>query len=253
MTITEQSWLNYIQGLRIVSDTAASQMAAFLAQIDDPATPAARKALIDYAYALTNKYGDAAAALACEMYDSVAELSDVVVPAAEPAEPADIHEVAKAVNGTIKTRNPEIISGAVGRLVKLQGVDTTMYNAIRDGAQWAWIPHGDTCAFCIALGSRGWQRASESALKGGHAEHIHSHCDCTYAVRFNDDTDVQGYDPGEYLKMYESADGTNSKEKINSMRREFYKENNDEIKEQKRSAYAKRKERESSRAEEKVV
>ena len=51
-------------------------------------------------------------------------------------------------------------------------------NAVRDGAEWAWVPHGDTCPFCITLASNGWQKASRKVLKGGHAEHIHANCDC---------------------------------------------------------------------------
>lgn len=251
MIISDKSWSNFIKELRKVNDTAANKMVAFLSKIDDWTTPESRKAIIDYAYLLSTKYGVAAAELACEMYDSMVELSGKDLPAAEPAETADIHEVAKAVNGTIKTGNAEIVGGAVGRLVKMAGVDTTMYNAIRDGAEWAWIPRGDTCAFCIVLGSRGWQKASQSALKGGHAEHIHANCDCTYAIRLNPDTEVEGYDPEEYRRMYDATPGGNSKQKINAMRREFYKENSEDINKQKRDAYEKRKERESSRAEEK--
>ena len=43
-------------------------------------------------------------------------------------------------------------------------------NALRDGAEFAWVPNGDTCAFCMTLASRGWQRASKRAIKNGHAE-----------------------------------------------------------------------------------
>ena len=50
--------------------------------------------------------------------------------------------------------------------------------------------------------------------------------------------------------MYENAEGSTPKDKINAMRREFYAENSDEINAQKRDAYEKRKERESSAAEE---
>ena len=125
-----------------------------------------------------------------------------------------------------------------------------MQNAIRDGAEWAWIPVGDTCAFCLMLASNGWQRASKAALAGGHAEHIHANCDCTYAVRFDRKSGVQGYDPDKYKKMYDEADGSNWHQKLNSMRRDIYDENAEEINEQKRDAYEKRKERESSAAEE---
>ena len=225
-------------------------MRSFLEANDWRADRITRQACIDFGYALATKYGEAAGAVACEMYDAIAQTASVLLPAAEPAATATYAETAKAVNGTMKTGNDEIIASSISRLVKMAGVDTTMQNAIRDHAEWAWIPSGDTCSFCIALASRGWQPASKSQLKGNHAEHIHANCDCTFAIRFGDDTDVQGYDPSEYLAMYNDAPGSSSKAKINAMRREAYAENKDEINAQKRSAYAKRKEIESSSAEE---
>ena len=50
--------------------------------------------------------------------------------------------------------------------------------------------------------------------------------------------------------MYYNADGSTPGERINAMRRDFYNKNKEIINEQKRSAYAKRMERNSSAAEE---
>lgn len=251
----------YIDNLRIVNNKASSLVQKYLSKNGIPQTREEMNKLIDYAYSVASKYGEAAATLASEMYDKIAKLSNAVVPPAVPAPVAGIDEVAKSIVGTVKTGNEEIVSSSIGRLVKMTGVDTTMQNALRDGAEWAWIPHGDTCAFCIALASRGWQRASKKAIKNGHAEHIHANCDCTYAVRFDSETEVEGYNNGkEYLDMYESAVkdedgypvlfGVKPKERINALRREFYDENKEKINAQKRSAYAKREERNSSKAEE---
>lgn len=248
MTISRRVWNKYIQGLRKVNDEAARLANEYLTT-HDVLTQAGTDALIEFCYALATKYGEAAAALAAEMYDALALATGAAVPAAVPAATATMQETAKAVVGTLKTGNNEIVSSAVGRLVKMAGVDTTMQNALRDGAEWAWIPVGDTCAFCITLASRGWQKASKKAIKGGHAEHIHANCDCTYAIRF-DDSEVEGYDPGLYQDMYYGADGSTPEERINAMRREAYARNSEEINAQKRSAYEKRRERESSTAEE---
>lgn len=255
MDITAESWQRFIRRLRRVNEAAAQKILDYLTE--NPIQPNAayddRMRLIEYAFAVATKYGEAAAALACEMYDAIAEASAAAVAPALPAATPGAGEVAKAVNGTLKTGNVNIVADSIGRLVKQTGVDTTMKNALRDGAEWAWIPSGDTCAFCITLASRGWQRASRDAIKGGHAEHIHANCDCTYAVRFDKKTNVAGYRPEEYRAMYESAEGRTPTEKINSMRREFYAENAEEINAQKRDAYEKRRERESSAAEETVV
>ena len=250
MTISTQAWERYISALRKVNNAAYEAMRSYIDRFGLPTEQWEVNAMIDNAAMLAAKYGEASAALAAEFYDLMAELSGVTMPPALPADPATIDEVAKAVVGTLKTGNEEIISSAVARLVKMAGVDTTMQNALRDGAEWAWVPHGDTCAFCITLASRGWQRASKKALKGGHAEHIHANCDCTYAVRFDGKSNVAGYYPDDYLEMYESADGLKPKDKINAMRREFYAQNSAEINAQKRDAYEKRQERNSSAAEE---
>ena len=77
-------------------------------------------------------------------------------------------------------------------------------------------------------------------MKGNHAQHIHANCDCTFAVRFDEKS---SYDPQKYAEIYYSAEGSSSTDKINSIRRELYKTNGDTIREQKRIAYAKRKER----------
>ena len=109
-------------------------------------------------------------------------------------------------------------------------------NALRDGAEFAWVPNGDTCAFCMTLASRGWQRASKGAIKNGHAEHIHANCDCTYAIRFDPEVNVEGYDPDAYLKAYRDAGSD-----VNELRRIHYAENRERINAQKRAAYAARK------------
>ena len=226
MTISRITWNKYITMLRDVNDKAAGEVQAYyLNHYYNIANPTSEdtKALIDYCYAIVNKYGEASASLSAEMYDVIAMLEGVSVPAAELAEIASYGDVAKSVNGTLLvSNNPELISNAVGRWVKMAGADTTLKNALRDGAQFAWVPSGDTCAFCLTLASRGWQYASKKAIKGGHAEHIHSNCDCQYCISFNGKTSVTGYDPDAYYEMYRSAEGRTPEEKINSMRRNAY-------------------------------
>ena len=127
------------------------------------------------------------------------------------------------------------------------GADNTLKNAARDGAEWAWVARGDTCAFCIMLASNGWQRASKATRKlidsGGHAaKHIHNNCDCEFAVRFDGESGVAGNDPDRFRAMYDNADGRTWQDKVNAMRREQYAANRDEINAQKQAAYARRKE-----------
>lgn len=230
MRITATSWNNYISRLSRLNQKAAQQMQAYL----DQHGTGDREALIAYAHALITRYSEGSAELACQMYDALAAAEGVTVPPAEPAEPASYREVAKMVNAT-KDSPPQLQRG-VSRLVKRAGADTTLQNAKRDGAEFAWIPHGDTCAFCLTLASRGWQRASANVLKGNHAEHIHAHCDCEFAIRFSSGTNVAGYDPEKYLKQYRDAGGN-----LNAMRRIDYAAHKDRINAQKRAAYAAKK------------
>lgn len=244
MKISASDWLKYIRKLSAINSAAAKRMQAWMVAngLGDS------EAMIAYAHALTTRYGEAAASLACEMYDAVAAAQGVSVAPAEPAATATYQETARAVMGTLKNRR-STVPGTVGRLVKQAEADTTLKNAARDGGQFAWVPHGDTCAFCMMLASNGWQYMSEKALRGGHAEHIHPHCDCTYAIRFGGSGGVEGYDPAKYLDLYENADGTTWDDKVNAMRRDYYAEHRDEINAQKRAAYAAGKEVNTAAAE----
>ena len=228
MQITANAWNEYITRLSRLNRKAGQLMREYIGSHGTENTAD----LIAYAYGLVTKYGEGSAELACQMYDALAEAANAGVPAAEPAAPADYGEVARMVNAT-KNQNPANLPNGVSRLVKRAGADTTLKNAVRDGAEWAWVPHGDTCPFCIALASNGWQKASSKVLKGGHAEHIHANCDCEFAIRFDHKTTVAGYDPEKYLKQYRDAGGD-----INKMRRIDYAARKDAINAQKRAAYA---------------
>lgn len=262
MVISRKVWTAYTDALRKISEEATKRAWDYVTT-HNVFTPEGTDALIAFCYGLATKYGEAAGTLAAELYDTLALAENAAVAPAIPAATATMDETAKTVVGTLKTGNNEIVSSAVGRLVKTAGVDTTIQNAIRDGAEFAWIPQGDTCPFCLTLASRDWHPASEKALKNGHAEHIHANCDCTYAVRFDGKSTVEGYRPKEYLSMYkeapldqwntpdgkppaghEGAEKRTPRNLINAMRRQQYAENREAIRAQQNAAYAARKGRE---------
>ena len=230
MQISTKTWNEYITRLSRLNEKAGQLMQEYVAAHGIEDGPA----LIAYAHALVTKYGEGSAELACQMYDALAEASKANLPAAEPAATPEYGEVARMVNAT-KHQNPANLPNGVRRLVKRAGADTTLHNAIRDGAEWAWVPHGDTCPFCMMLASNGWQKASAKLLKGGHAEHIHANCDCEFAVRFDGSTNVAGYDPEKYLRQYRAAGSD-----VNAMRRIDYAAHRERINAQKRAAYAAR-------------
>lgn len=219
MRVSQSSWRRYILSLRAINDKASADIQNWINKygVDDDGNilenigeirDAGGNSFIDYCYLVTQKYGNASAALAAQMYDVLASLADARVPAAELAANASYHEVAKTAFGVLKSsHNVGEMGGAISRLVKKTACDTTLQNAYRDRAQYAWIPVGDTCPFCLALASNGWVNISARKIKQGypHAEHIHSNCDCTYAIRFDSNTEIEGYDPDKYNRMFEQA------------------------------------------------
>lgn len=237
MKISSSSWKSYVDRLSKIDQIAAGKVSEWYRNHPD----ADIEELINVTYYYCDHYGDAAGALACEMYDEIAMASGKTIPPAEPAKTAAYGEIASALQGALlRTQDPDAIGSIAGRKVKTVGLDTLLNNSLRDGAEFAWIPSGDTCAFCIMLASNGWQKASKRALKNGHAEHVHSNCDCTYAIRFDENTEVEGYDPDYYKKIYGNAEGDNWKGKVNSIRRAHYAANKDIINYQKRVNYANR-------------
>lgn len=238
MKISRSDWQRYIEQLGRINGKASALMAEWINR--NPS--ASWEQIADMAYALATRYGEASASLACDMYDEIAAAQGAKVPPAEPAATATYGETAKAVRGTMKN-GQSTVPATTARLVKQAGADTMLQNAARDGAEFAWVPMGDTCAFCLTLASRGWQRQSKKAARK-HAEHIHANCDCEYCVRFDRKSTVQGYDPDALLEQYYAAEGDTPQEKINAMRRAHYAENAPTIRAQKRAAYAARRERE---------
>lgn len=237
MDVSQADWIKYKDELAAISEKAAQNLETWLTWKGGYQN-VSKKDLIDMAYALATRYGEATASLAAEMYDEIATISGVSVPSAEVADTASYGEIAKAINGVTKTVTTDSnLGNVVARYVKRAGADTTLKNAERDGAQFAWIPAGDTCAFCLTLASNGWQYQSKNAMKNGHASHIHANCDCTYAVRFDNKTNVKGYNPEKYREMYYNAEGKTPQERINSMRRIHYQENRDKILAQKKANY----------------
>lgn len=218
--ITEKSWQRYVERLSKLKGRAAELMRLWLEKngTND------RQAMIEYAKALVDKYGEASAELAAENVEQMAAASGKKIAAARVAATVGYDILAPAINGAMK-QGVAVVPQVVDRLVKQAAADTTMQNAVRYGAEWAWVPEGDSCAFCMMLASQGWQKASRAVLDGGHAEHIHANCDCEFAIRFNSSGGVRGYDPDRYKQIYDNAEGATWEDKLNSIRREQYAEN----------------------------
>lgn len=226
MKISKKDWKKYTDTQEAIRMKAAELMKAWIVRngTDD------REAMVRFANGLVSKYGEAAAAYACEMYDRIAYAEKADVRSAVPAELPSIADIAKVINGAMK----HSIAGleavrAIERLVKQSGADTMLQNASRDSAEYAWIPDGGACPFCSGIGAEGWKVAHMKMGGDTHAKHIHASCNCEFAIRFNEDSDVDGYDPEALAE--ELAE--NSEAEIRAEQRE---DNRDERIEQRKEA-----------------
>lgn len=216
MLISRKDWEKYTQKMTLLSEAAGQKMQEYI----DKHGIGDRNALIEFANSLVLKYGEGSSALACQLYDELADKSAKNIKPAEPYIPS-YGDVAKAVNGTLKY-SPEgkLTEGAVQRMVKISGSDTILKNAIRDKAEYAWICDGGSCEYCQLIAGLGWQKASKKILSGGHAEHIHPHCECQFIVSFDGKTNVEGYDMAKYEKLYQETEGKTIEEKAKNLRAE---------------------------------
>ena len=111
--------------------------------------------------------------------------------------------------------------------------------------EFAWVPFGDTCAYCLAIASRGWVSTAEEI--NAFETHIHGGCDCKLIARVIDSGEFPeiGKQADEYARMYEAAKGNgNSNDAINALRREQYRdeETRERLRAQHREAYRRRQE-----------
>lgn len=263
MQISRKSIDSYVKRMRQLNDKAYNSMLEFIDKngIEDV------NALIEYAHALATKYGEGASELACMMYDEMARKSKAPVKRAIPAQTATYGETAKAIHGSLKqSPTGQKLGSVVARMVKQAGADTTLQNAQRDGAYFAWVPVGETCAYCTMLGAIGWQKAGKTTLNGDHAEHIHANCDCQYVIDFKGDATIEGYEPNrikdtimkqaygkdwkdhdfeaDFLRNNARKASYGGRTELNAMRRLEYKQHADSINERKREEYRLRQESE---------
>lgn len=211
MQISAADWNRYINRLAKVNEAAANQMREYIRRhgTDDV------DALIQMANAIATKYGEAAAAVTCDMYDAIAEAQGAELAPAVPAMTPSIEETGNVVRSALE-RAPASLAAEIGKLVKKTSTRTMRKNAARDDALMALVPCGDGCPFCKMLGSRGWKPARESK---SFEAHLHKDCRCEYVVRFGDDLEVEGYDPDALYEEFQQYEGSWD-EKMKAMKRD---------------------------------
>lgn len=253
------------------AEEAARMMSAYIDSLDFSGDYESRKAArdlaIEYFRNLVRVYGDAAATIAADFYEELAEAAGEHVERAVLAELADesLDGSARYAARNLFGRDSSVLlfrqamERSIARFVKKMANDTMSLNAARDGGRrgvkFARVPTGaETCAFCIMLASRGFVYASKETA--GEFDHFHDNCDCKIVPGFGDDAGIEGYDPDEYLRFYRESIqrgkygvGVDVKGTINAMRRELYPQVRDERNARRREIYRIRKEAEAENAE----
>lgn len=228
MRISRSAWRKYQDAHRGLQDAAKQELEAYFDTLPwDADERRALELLQARAIELAERYGTADALLSSAFYVESMAAQGVSVDDVELSQTMPLYVGEDVVGAVAKAKTPETAKSLAGSAlsghVKRAGIETMRSAAIRDRAMWAWVCIGDTCAFCRAVGSRGWQQASRSILAGNHAEHIHDNCDCQFVVKAPGQTlEIEGYDPDALLREYESAEGKTSKDIINAMRRNDY-------------------------------
>lgn len=175
----------------------------------DPAK--VRDALLGFYPDLITAFGDTAAVLGADFYDS---LRDVPASAksfraalAAPAPIAQAQGTARWAVGPLWEDNPtsafDQLAGATQRLVLQPGRDSIWGSARRDPVKTRYmrVPSGaNTCEFCAMVASRGADYSSAESAGEGHEFHDNCHC-VIVPVRSKADY-PDGHDPAEYMKIW---------------------------------------------------
>lgn len=227
--ITKKAWREYIDAHSKIQNAARDELLRFFDSLPWENRKAALRALVEKAMEIAYTYGLADSTLSACFYDELMESYGATLPPADVAAPVPSYVAEDIVSAVAKATSAEaakaLIGGVISGHVKRVGIETMRNAAIRDGAMWAWVCIGDSCAFCNVLGSNGFQVASKNIRNGKHAEHIHGNCDCQFVVKpIGATLEIEGYDPAALAYEYDHASSGSSKDKINAMRRKGYTE-----------------------------
>lgn len=214
----------YSRQVQGISQKARDAFLAAAQNVDYSDWAAAADQLRDIIYAIVDTYGLAAGELGAQWYEychglkydrgytaivgkpsrySVKSDADAVIDklfSGETGTEAMVASLAGVVVNQVQKSSRDVILDNLDAEYKA-AIAARDYGKAR-GMGYCRVPHGDACAFCIMLASRGFVYASEetattSKRTGGK---YHEHCTCT-AVPFAEAGSIRGY--GRTLAGYE--------------------------------------------------
>lgn len=199
---------------RIV-ELARRDLAAAFGSLNLANPEAVRDALLEIVPALVREYGDVAATVAAEWYEETraAQLGGSYTARVADGFPVDemqstVRREAGHLWGDDQAKTLVALAGSIQRFVMYSGRATVARNAEHDPAnpRYARVPRGaKTCAFCLAMASRGFVYYTEESA-GGHWNHYHDDCRCQVVAEFDAEAHhIDGYDPDAMFAKYEAA------------------------------------------------
>lgn len=187
-------------------------LAAFFGSLNLSRPEAARDALVGFLPRLVQAYGDVAATVAAEWYETVrarevggsftARLGAGI---GDEAPRRGVRYAAGHLFSDDPSQTLTVLSGAVQRYVLHSSRSTVALNAERDNARFARVPTGaKTCTFCSWMSSRGFVYNTRDTA--GAFSDWHDDCDCQVVAEWDRESHgIEGYDPDAAYRMYLSA------------------------------------------------
>ena len=149
-----------------IAGEVEKDLAKFWARMNLSKVDAATNALADFVPLLTRRYGDIAATVAADWYESLRGDAKVKgakyrALAADPVAEEVSRQSVKSASVFLWTPDPDAtlraLTGTVGRHVLQAGRDTITTNAVRDPKARGWqrVGSGKTCEWCQMMIGRG--------------------------------------------------------------------------------------------------
>lgn len=190
---------------------AQNELRGFFAAADLTRPEAVRDALVEIVPILVREYGELAATVAAEWYESVHPGSFLAQTATSTFPETGVVDSVRYFAGDLFTDDPSKtlagLSGALQRFVFYSGRNTVTRNVQRDPSRprFARVTSGaHTCAFCSLMASRGFVYMNRETA--GLNDHYHDDCDCQIVAEWDaDKAHIEGYEPERLYDMYESA------------------------------------------------
>lgn len=211
---------------------AQNELAGFFSAADLSSPERVRDALLEIVPLLTREYGELAATVAAEWFETVHPGAFLAQTAADTFPSAGVTESVRYHAGALFTDDPYAalsgISGALQRFVLYSGRETVARNVKLDPSKprFGRVPTGSkTCAWCSMLASRGFVYMSKKTA-GMVASDYHDDCDCQIVPEWDSgSSNIEGYDPdrlySQYLQARDAAGTTDPKDVAAYMRRMF--------------------------------